>query len=548
MKADSNPYAGRWIARVGDKIVGQGGLPQQALQAAKQSRYKEKPQVSYVPTENPLQFSPLLDQVRAVLPRGARLYLVGGAVRDALLSQPSHDLDFAVPGDALKLARRLADRLGAAYYPLDAERSTARVILTPEEGQRHNLDFAALRGPDLQADLRDRDFTVNAMAVEVRSPQALLDPLGGAADLHAKTLRACSASSFRDDPVRVLRAIRLAAGLDLSITTETRAQMREAVSALPKVSPERICFELVRILAGPRPAASIRAADVLGALPHVLPELETLKGLAQTRPHLHDAWEHTLSAVRGLERLLRVLTEDFDPEADANLFNALVSHRLGRYRQQIDEYLRSTLVMERPLRALLFLAALYHDIGKPGSSQQEEETGRIRFLKHEHGGARIVAERARQLHLSNKEIAWLETVVKHHMRPTWLAHEKGGVSSRSVYRFFRDTGAAGVGIGLLSLADLLGTYGQTMPQERWERQLDVVRSLLDAWWQKSADCVDPPALISGHDLIRTFDLDPSPLIGELLEAVREAQVVGQVGSRQEALNFVEAYLSSTTRH
>jgi putative nucleotidyltransferase with HDIG domain len=542
MKADLSPYAGRWIARVGDKIVGQGGLPQQALQAAKQSRYKEKPTVTYVPTANPLRFSPLLERVRTALPEGQPLYLVGGAVRDALLSKPSHDLDFASPGDALSLARRLANRLGGAYYPLDVARGTARVIAAAEDGQRYNLDFAALRGPTLQADLEDRDFTINAMAVEVRSPQALLDPLGGAADLDAKTLRACSPTSFEDDPVRILRAIRMAATLDLSITPETRAQMEAAVPVLPAVSPERLCLALFRILEGPRPAASIRALDMLGALAYVLPELETLKGVEQTSPHVHDAWEHTLSTVRSLEKLLAVLDPDFDPEVDANVFTAQVSLRLGRYRQQLGDYLERELVIDRSVRSLSFLATLYHDIGKPGSSQHEEESGRIRFLEHEHQGADVIVRRARQLRLSNAEVDWLETVVEEHMRPTWLAREEKGPSKRAVYRFFRDVGEAGVGVVLLSLADLLGTYENTLSRERWERQIEVARALLDAWWEQHNQRVDPPALISGHDLIETFDLRPSPLIGELLEAVREAQAVGQVRTRQEALAFVEAYL------
>ncbi len=542
MKADLSPYAGRWIARVGDTIVGQGGLPQQALQAAKQSRYKEKPTVSYVPTEQPLQFSPLLARVRAALPKGETLYLVGGAVRDALLSKPSHDLDFSCPGNALRLARRLANRLGGAYYPLDVARGTARVIVTDEDGQRYNLDFAALRGLNLQADLEDRDFTINAMAVEIHSPQALLDPLAGAADLDAGILRACSPTSFDDDPVRILRAVRMAATLDLRITEETRGQMSAAVPALPSVSPERLCLELFRILEGPRPAASIRALDMLGALAHVLPELEILKGVEQTSPHVHDAWEHTLSTVRSLEKLLAVLDPDLDLETDANVYTAPVFRHLGRYRRQLKNYLETDLVIDRQVHSLLFLAALYHDIGKPGSSQLEEVSGRIRFLKHEHEGAEVIVERARQLRLSNAEIAWLETVVKEHMRPTWLAREETGPSNRAVYRFFRDAGEAGVGVVLLSLADLLGTYEHTLPQMRWERQLEVARALLDAWWEQRNERVDPPALISGHDLIRKFDLQPSPLIGELLEAVREAQADDQVRTRQDALAFVEAYL------
>ncbi|MEA3352060.1 MAG: HDIG domain-containing protein [Chloroflexota bacterium] len=536
------PYQGRWIARVGKRIVGQGGTPRQALQAAKTARYKEISEIMYIPTTTPFKFPPLVQRVRAALPADLVVYLVGGAVRDALLSQPIHDLDFALPDDALSAARRVADHLGAAYFPLDVERRTARLIYTDEKGTRHILDFATLRGPDLQADLRGRDFTINAIAVDIRSPLALLDPLGGASDLQSKTLRSCSASSFRSDPVRILRAIRMAAGLDLRITADTRTQMRAAVSDLSDVSPERLCFELFRILDGPRPATSIRALDMLGGLSHLLPELLHLKGIDQTPPHIKDVWGHTMGTVRSLEKLLHVLGPEHDPEASANLMLGLAVVRLGRYRKQISAYMQSSLVIDRTLRPLLFLAALYHDVGKPQSSQKEDKTGRIRFLRHEHIGAQIAGERARKLHLSNAEISWLETVVKHHMRPTWLAHEERGPSNRAVYRFFRDTGAAGVAISLLGLADVLATYGHTLPQERWERQLDVTRTLLEAWWENHTRQIDPPVLLSGHDLMQKFDLDPGPLIGELLESVREAQSAGQVQTGDEALAFVEEYL------
>lgn len=200
------------------------------------------------------------------------------------------------------------------------------------------------------------------------------------------------------------------------------------------------------------------------------------------------------------------------------------------------------LTNERSLRSLLIFAALYHDIGKPESKQETDDTERIRFLQHEHIGARIVAVRGAALHLSNAENDWLESVTKHHMRPAWLARESKGPSRRSIYRFFRDTGAAGVAVCLLSLADLLATYGTTLPQERWARQLDVVRSLLQAWWESHEEQINPPSLLSGHDVMQEFQLTSGPLIGEILDALREAQAIGQLTDRDAAINYVGEYL------
>ena len=541
--ANFAPYAGRWVACLGGQIISQGGTPKQALAAAKAARHKEKPEVFYVPTGSVFNFSPIFDRIRRWLPDDVPIYLVGGAVRNVLISHPIHDFDFVVDGDGLSVARRLANKIGGAYFPLNVERSTARVIYSDEAQGRYMIDFAALRAEDLDADLRDRDFTINAMAVSVRDPQALLDPLGGAADLHTKILRACSPEAFANDPVRILRAVRIAAAFGLSIYPETRGFMKASVASLAKVSPERMRDEILNILGGPRPATCIRALDMLGVLEFVLPDLLALKGLSQSKPHTQDAWNHTLDTLSQLESLLSVLGPVHDKNATGSLISGLASMRLGRYRKQIGEMLKTDLVTDRSLRSLLFLSALYHDIGKP-TSHRQDENGRIRFIEHERIGAEISAQRGRSLNMSNAEIDWLTTVVLHHMRPTWLAREAKDPGSRAVYRFFRDTKHAGIAICLVSLADLLATYGTTLTQDRWERQLDVVRALLEAWWERRDEKVDPPALISGNDLIKEFDLKPGPKIGDVLEALRESQAEGGINTRKDALDFVRRYLKT----
>ncbi len=539
---DLAPYAGRWVARLTGKVVAQGGTPQQALQAAKAARYKEKPEVIYVPMTTSLGLSPLLESVKTALPDDAVVYLVGGAVRDLLLAKPVHDYDFAVRGDALRVARKVANALDAAYYPMDAARGIGRVVYTDEGSRRQILDFAALRGQTLEEDLASRDFTLNAMALDLRQPEALLDPMGGAADLHSKTLRACSSGAFGDDSVRVLRAIRMAAVYGMKILPETRQAMYAAVKEIEKVSPERLRDEIFNILTAPRLAASIQALDMLGVLPHILPELLRLKGVEQTPPHTQNAWQHTLDTAAQLARLLQVLGREHDPEASGNLVFGLAVMCLGRYRQQIAEYLATELVPERSLGALLYFAALYHDIGKPAAQRYETETGRIRFFEHDHIGAQITAQRGKALHFSNDEIQWLEMVVYHHMRPTLLANDPNSLSARAVYRFFRDTKTTGPAVVLLSLADLLATYGPTLPPERWQKQLDVARRLLEAWWEHRESRVSPPALINGNEIMRQFDLAPGPQIGDILEFVREGQAAGQVQTRDDAFEAAREYI------
>ena len=232
--ATNQNYAGRWVARVRGQIVAQGGTPEQARRAAQASRPKETPEIIYMPPPSPFTFSPLLDKVRVALP-DVELYLVGGAVRDAMLGRASLDLDLVAPSDGILLARRFANALGADVFPLDDERDTGRVIVTMEDGSREKIDFATYQGASLDEDLHKRDFTLNAMAVDLRT-MSLLDPLSGATDLRAKKLCACSDTSMSDDPIRVLRGIRQAAAYGFQIEPETRKKMKSASPVLGQVS------------------------------------------------------------------------------------------------------------------------------------------------------------------------------------------------------------------------------------------------------------------------------------------------------------------------
>ncbi len=557
---DEKSYAGRWVARLRGRVVAQGGSPEMARRAA-QSRYKETPEIVFMPTNFPMTFPPILDFVRSVLPEGVTVYLVGGAVRDVLLGRPIHDLDFVLERDAIKMARLVANALPCAgigiitkvdFYPLDPERDTGRVIVTNEDGTRTLMDFAAFRGPDpstgtsrsLETDILGRDFTLNAIALNL-SDYSIHDPLSGAMDLEEKRLRACSPSAFSDDPVRILRGVRLAANFGFHILPETRKAMKAAVGLLGNISPERMRDELFRILDGTQPAACLRALDLLGALEVVLPELPVLKGVEQPVPHVHDVWEHTLRTVSHLEAVLAALSPDYNTETASDLLNGLMVLRIGRYRQQIGDLLAAPLTGDRSLRSLLFLAALYHDVAKPQTKKADEE-GQLRFWGHDQQGAEIAASRARAFAMSNDETTRLETVIRNHMRILFhtnrLVREGKPPSRRAVYRFFRDTGPAGVDVCLLALADMRATYEQTMPQETWAAALDVVRLMLENWFEKPAESISPPLLINGDELMQALDLQPGKIIGEMLEAIREAQALGEVSTRGQALDLARQKL------
>lgn len=490
-----------------------------------------------------LPYQELLDEIGLIVPPGVQAYLVGGAVRDAILGRPTNDLDFAVSQDAIGLGRRVADKLEGAFYPLDPERDTARVILFQADGSRQILDFAGLRGADIHSDLLGRDFTLNAMALDFHHPPKLMDPLDGVNDMRSGLIRACSDQVFVDDPLRILRGVRLASAFDLRIVPETIQMMLPAVDLLPGVSVERVRDELVRILDGPRQAKSLRVLDALGVLPDILPEMAELKDVEQSPPHISDVWSHTLDVISKLEHVLSVLSLHHDPEAAANWALGFISVQLGRYREQIFDHLNDSITTGRSQRSLLFLAALYHDAGKPETRVMDDD-GRIRFFKHEVVGSKLAASRGHSLRLSNEEVKYLEKIVRNHMRPLSLTKVGNPPSRRSIYRFFRDTGQAGVDVCLLSLADTLATYGPTLPKELWAEQLSVVRSLLESWFERQEEAIAPPPIINGRDLMDHLGMPPGPQIGELLKAIREAQAMGQVTDRSIALEFAKSWLES----
>lgn len=542
--AETAAYAGRWVALVRGRVVAQGETREEVLRAARNARAKESAEVRFMPYM-PVS-SPLLEAVRALLPAGEPVHLVGGAVRDAILQRGTHDLDFACP-HGLTLAKKVADGLGAAYFPLEESFDAGRVIIQNQDGSRDILDFSGYRDESLDADLRGRDLTINAVAMDMHSG-TIVDPLGGVQDIREKRLRACSEKSMSNDPIRVLRAVRQAAAFGFSIEAHTRAQMKSAASLLPTISPERLRDELIKILAGPKSDAAIRALDMLGVFQFVLPELTALKGVEQSAPHVHDVWTHTLAVLRHLENILDVLSPSFDEQkANADLMNGLLVLRLGRFREQINAHLEKPLNADRASRGLLFFAALYHDVEKP-RTRTVENGGRVRFLGHDERGAATAVQRGSALHFSNDELQRLDLVIRHHMRVHGHSsrNEAGqAISRRAIYRFFRDTGEAGVDLILLALADTRATYDHTLTQQHWASTLDVCRELLEGWYEKAEQVIRPVPLLSGDDLIGEFKQKPGPEIGKILEAAREAQAAGVITTREEALAFVRGWLAKT---
>ncbi len=473
----------------------------------------------------------ILDRVKKFLKsRNAAAYFVGGFVRDQLLGRTdARDIDLAIDGDAVALARAFANATGGAFYLMDAEHAVARVIL----GDTY-VDFAQLRG-DLQTDLATRDFTINAMALPAASRQPslvseLIDPFRGYADLQARRMRAVSDSAFEKDPVRLLRAVRLSGELDFTIDPQTQVLIRRDATRLANASMERARDELCKILALPNTSAWLRRADELGLLDALLPTVTALKTVVQSAPHVYDAFEHTL---RVLDELEKIQADGYTEIAN------------GEFVSELQAHFAQTVSTDHTRGTLLRLAALLHDIGK-AVTRSIDAAGVIHFYEHDARGAEMSQEILRRLRFSNDEIETVTTIVAQHLRPPLMSNEPR-VTNRGVYRFFRDTSAAGVDVCVLAFADRRGTYA---PQTKNVPELPLratLARLLERYLRAKDEVIAPPALIDGHILMRELKVDSGPRVGRLLEAIREAQVEGEVKSREDALALARKILSTENR-
>lgn len=470
--------------------------------------------------------------------RGAQVWLVGGTLRDALLGRSIHDYDIVVERDAISIARAIAARLNAPMYILDAERDTARIV-HEARGQRIFLDVARLRAATIEADLADRDFTINAIAVDPTASTTLIDPFGGQRDVSMRTLRMVNDQSFQNDPLRMLRAVRLSAGLSFEIEPNTAARIRELAALVHQPSAERIRDELVRLIDYAGAFKHLKRLDDLGLFAPLFPEVTAMRDVNQSPPHHWDVFEHTLRVMDALERVLaRVAGFDaqaWDRESQAGTPAWAwddIDRALGSFRTQLHEHFSEVLSDERAAWSILKWAALMHDTGKP-STRSIDESGRIRFFGHEEVSTTLLNARLHDLRFSATEVKRAASIVRHHMRLLHLANET--ITRRAVYRFFRDTQPAGVDVVLHMLADHLATHGPDLDHKRWALRIKMARALLEEYFARKEETIDPPPLLSGHDVMRELGASPGPHIGRWLEALREAQAAGEVSTREEAL-------------
>jgi poly(A) polymerase len=459
--------------------------------------------------------APIVVAVREALGGTEGVWVVGGAVRDAALGREILDLDLAVAGDPGAVARAIGRGLAEHAFELSAEFGTWRVV---SPGRRWQIDVTTLRGETIEADLAERDFTIGAVAVPLAGGE-LLDPHAGLADLGARRLRAVGEESFLADPLRLLRAARLAAELDLELDERTVALAKTSADRAAEPAGERQLAELRQLVGGPDPLRGVSLLGDLGITPVVLPELETLRGVEQGPNHHLDVYDHTIA----------VLEHTLEVERDLERF-------AGERAAEVAALLDEPLADEVSRRTALRFGALFHDIAKPAT--KAERDGFVGFRGHDEVGAAVIGDVCRRLRTSRKLTQHLQGLARHHLRLGFLIPEMP-LPPRRVHAYLRATDPVTVDVTLLTVADRLSArgVGPIASPEMVSAHLALAREMIAAgldWRQQG-----PPApLLRGDEIAAELGIEPGPELGSALAELEAAQFAGEVTDRMGALEHL----------
>lgn len=434
------------------------------------------------------------------------LYLVGGAVRDYILAKPCNDFDIVCSGDARTIARKFANENGGTFYILDEERKSYRVLVNHQTSEKVVIDFTKLRGRSIEDDLAERDFTINAMAFDLLNMGRIIDIFKGGRDLQEKWLRPVRTTSFQDDPLRTIRAVRYAVSLGLKIEPEVSAMIDAAVSGLVNISAERKRDELFKVL---------DEQDISTSLLLLL----RFRVFDYFPLRIKEGLTGTVRQARTLEEIIDWLTGRRPPEKQAAFYQASLLLELGRFKDHFKDHFLRRNPSGRNRKTLLQLILLLDD---RLADLQDEGLKPLALSVEERG---IVQRFKGNIDLINN-------IIQQESLPTPV----------EIYHFYKRTGSTGIDLVITALADCVTQVGADFSQNIWLKRVKVCKILIETWYEKP-EWVNPIPLLDGNEIMEFFHLEPGPQIGELLEELKLEQVKELVQSKTEAIKWVEKRLT-----
>lgn len=440
-----------------------------------------------------------------------KVYIVGGFIRDYLLGMECKDLDLLITPFNVDFLYNLSNVLKGKIFVLDEERKYFRIVIKKNK-KFFILDFTPIYQENILIELTRRDFTINTMLLDLQN-FTLIDPLNGLRDLEQNILRLCSPTSLIDDPLRILRAFRFSAS-GFRIDDKIYENILKIKEKLKEVKPERIHEELYKILTKPFTSNIWQEMEKVGVLDILIPELTSLKNIPWSEPHYENPFLHSITTLYVLEKIYFNL-DIFFP----NL------------KKDLEKYLDERIYSDFSKREALKLAALLHDIGK--AKTYIIENNEVHYYGHSTIGTELLTEIAQRLKFSNKELLYIQKLIKNHM---YLIDFIKNPKTKPLYKLISRVNDDVPSLILLFLSD------QTAIKRSFEN-IEYFNNLLSEFFKLRAI---PKPLLNGKEIMEIFNLKPSPIIGFLKEKLIEAQMEGSIKNKEEAIKYLEKVIKNET--
>jgi len=465
-------------------------------------------------------------QLLELLNEGSKIYLVGGYVRDLLLGKDCCDKDFVISGEsAADFSVKATDFFSGYYVLLDKKFDIARVVM-PDK--RHSLDFAGCMGKDIFEDLKRRDFTINAIAVDLQNRNEIIDIFGGREDLKSQIIKAVSNENLIDDPLRMLRAFRHSSDTGFKIEDKTLDFIIKNKHLIQTMPCERINTELVKLFEGDFASSTLDLMKNISFLDELIPELSTQRTIPKNLHHHLALIDHSIETIRQIELKIKEMP------------------------QWISEHFNREFSPNLKVISLLKLSALLHDIGKPSTWSIDEE-GRHRFIKHEEVGSELAPPILKRLKYGKHSIKYVTKLIKNHLYPSQLlkcSHSEvkektcgdySYISEKSLLKMFRKLGDMTPDVIILAMADRLSALGPEITPQIVENNIKGLTFLLEKYKEIKEKDISIPKLLSGTDIIEMLGISKGPAVGEIIKALKSEQLAGEITTREEAETFVRKF-------
>lgn len=443
----------------------------------------------------------------------AEIYLVGGAVRDFCLDKENFDKDIIFDkANAEIFAKSLANSLDASFIFLDEENKIYRIVL---KDKINIIDIASPIGKNLEEDLKRRDLTINSIAVNLKTFE-ILDTSNGMQDLEAKKLNHISKENMIDDPLRLLRAYRFQAMLGFEIDKSLKEIIKNHCDKIHNCAVERINYELLKLFSGDFCAQTLLDMEKTGMLTSLFPIMKEVEKVPPNLHHHLDLLSHSIETVKQIEEIYKNSPEE------------------------VKNHLQRTDFGGNTRLAHLKLTALLHDIGKPSTWTIEEDSGKHRFIKHDDIGAKMAASDLKKNKFSKKQIDYIAKMIKYHIYPSHVISAPE-LNDKVYMRFIRKMEDEATDIIILAMADRLSARGVEITEEVLNKNLGGLQSLLDFYLSVRESLKPLPKLISGEEIMEFLNINPSKELGNIIKSLQEAQISGEINTKEEAIGFITAY-------